>query len=143
MNIEKIKNFSKEEQKALEYFELLRNEIVARDNELNEGINFIFGRNFASKIDKLLNLVITLQEDKEELMRKKEKIIPILINDKMYFLEQNLYDDIIEVLKSKYISVQKVKDKIEEVKEFSENAISSVGHQLTIEILQELLEGDN
>ena len=39
------------------------------------------------------------------------------------------------------ISVQKVKDKIEKVKEFSENAISSVGLQLTIEVLQELLEG--
>lgn len=39
-----------------------------------------------------------------------------------------------------YIPVQKVKDKIEKVKEFSENAISSVGLQLTIEVLQELLE---
>ena len=39
------------------------------------------------------------------------------------------------------IPKQKVKDKIEEVKEFSENAISSVGLQLTIEVLQELLEG--
>lgn len=37
--------------------------------------------------------------------------------------------------------IKKVKDKIEEVKEFSENAISSVGLQLTIEVLQELLEG--
>lgn len=37
MNIEKIKNFSQDEQKTLKFFELLRNEIVARDNELNEG----------------------------------------------------------------------------------------------------------
>lgn len=123
MNIEKIKNFSQDEQKTLNYFELIRNEIVERDKGLDEGIDFIFGRNFASKIDILLNLVIKLQEDKEELMRNKEKIIPLLINDKMYFLEQNLYDDIIEDLKSKYISVQKVKD--------------------IINRLQELLEGDN
>lgn len=115
MNIEKIKNFSQDEQKALNYFELIRNEIVKRDKGLDEGIDFIFGRNFASKIDILLNLVIKLQEDKEELMRNQEKIIPILINDKMYFLEQNLFDDIIEDLKSKYISVQKVKDIIDRI----------------------------
>lgn len=109
MNIEKIKNFSQDEQKTLEYFEMLRNEIIERDNGFDEGIDFIFGKEFASKIDILLNLVITLQEDKEELMRKKEKIISIIINNKMYFLEQNLYNDLIEDLKSKYISVQKVK----------------------------------
>ena len=45
------------------------------------------------------------------------------------------------IVDKNYISKQIIKDKIEEVKEFSENAISSVGHQLTIEILQELLEG--
>ena len=70
MNIEKIKNFSKDEQKVLEYFELLRNEIIRKDNELNEGIDFIFGRKFATKIDLLLNLVITLEEDKEELQKE-------------------------------------------------------------------------
>ena len=116
MNIEKIKNFSKEEQKALEYFEFLRNVIVERDSEeLDEGIDLVVGRKFASKIDLLLNLVITLQEDKEELMRKKENLIPILINDKMYFLEQNLFDDIIEDLKNKYIPVQKVKSIIHRI----------------------------
>lgn len=44
-------------------------------------------------------------------------------------------------IKCETIPIQKIKDKIEEVKEFSENAISSVGLQLTIEVLQELLEG--
>lgn len=58
MNIEKIKNFNQDEQKTLNFFELLRNEIIRRDNELNEGIDFIFGRKFANKIDILLNLVI-------------------------------------------------------------------------------------
>nr|DAI06827.1 MAG TPA: hypothetical protein [Caudoviricetes sp.] len=62
MNIEKIKNFSQDEQKTLEFFELLRNEIIRKDNELNEGIDFIFGRKFANKIDILLNLVDKLQE---------------------------------------------------------------------------------
>lgn len=72
MNIEKIKNFSKDEQKALEYFEFLRNVIVERDDEdLDEGIDLVVGRKFASKIDLLLNLVITLEEDKEELQKKR------------------------------------------------------------------------
>lgn len=73
MNIEKIKNFSQDEQKTLNFFELLRNEIITRDNELNEGIDFIFGRKFANKIDILLNLVITL-EDKEELQKENEEL---------------------------------------------------------------------
>lgn len=134
MNIEKIKNFSKEEQKALEYFEFLRNVIVERDSEeLDEGIDLVVGRKFASNIELLLNLVITLEEDKEELKNSKityEKVRDIQEKNK------NIVD-------KNYISKQIIKDKIEEVKEFSENAISSVGHQLTIEILQELLEGDN
>ena len=71
LKIEKIKNFSKEEQKALEYFELLRNVIVERDSEeLDEGIDLVVGRKFASKIDLLLNLVITLEEDKEDLQKE-------------------------------------------------------------------------
>lgn len=71
MNIEKIKNFSKEEQKALEYFESLRNVIVERySEELYEGIDIVVGRIFASRIDLLLNLVITLEEDKEELQKR-------------------------------------------------------------------------
>ena len=74
MNIEKIKNFSQDEQKTLNYFELIRNEIVERDNELNEGIDFIFGRKFAAKIDLLLNLVITLEEDKEKLQKENEEL---------------------------------------------------------------------
>ena len=71
MNIEKIKNFSKDEQKALEYFEMLRNEIVEREyEELDEGIDLVVGRKFVSKIDLLLNLVIKLEEDKEELQKE-------------------------------------------------------------------------
>ena len=75
MNIEKIKNFSHDEQKTLEYFEYLRNVIVERDyEELDEGIDLVIGRKFVSKIDLLLNLVITLEEDKEELQKENEKL---------------------------------------------------------------------
>ena len=72
MNIEKIKNFSKDEQETLEYFEQIKNVILEKENndELDEGVEFIFGRKFTSEIDILLNLVITLQEDKEELQKE-------------------------------------------------------------------------
>ena len=71
MNIEKIKNFSKDEQKELEYFEMLRNVIVERDSEeLDECIDLVVGRKVVNKIDILLNLVITLEEDKEELQKE-------------------------------------------------------------------------
>ena len=137
MNIEKIKNFSKDEQKELEYFEMLRNVIVERDSEeLDEGIDLVVGRKFATKIDLLLNLVITLEEDKEEL--KKQEATQRKIN---------------ELLVQRYsnsISVQKVKDKIEELDEMI-NQISkgnlqkyTVGEIICFKkILKELLEGDD
>lgn len=67
-----------------------------------------------------------------ELNLEKEK-------SKYEWIRQNCLPQ--ELVNKLYIPKQKVKDKIEEVKEFSENAISSVGLQLTIEVLQELLEG--
>ena len=79
----------------------------------------------------LINLIEKLQKENEEL--KKSKITYEKVRD---IQEKNK-----NIVDKNYISKQIIKDKIEEVKEFSENAISSVGHQLTIEILQELLEG--
>lgn len=87
---------------------------------------------FDYKIVKIvLNLIEKLQKENEEL--KKSKITYEKVRD---IQEKNK-----NIVDKNYISKQIIKDKIEEVKEFSENAISSVGHQLTIEILQELLEG--
>ena len=79
----------------------------------------------------LINLIEKLQKENEEL--KKSKITYEKVRD---IQEKNK-----NIVDKNYISKQIIKDKIEEVKEFSKNAISSVGHQLTIEILQELLEG--
>ena len=79
----------------------------------------------------LINLIEKLQKENEEL--KKSKITYEKVRD---IQEKNN-----NIVDKNYISKQIIKDKIEEVKEFSKNAISSVGHQLTIEILQELLEG--
>lgn len=149
MNIEKIKNFSQDEQKTLKFFELLRNEIIARDSELNEGINFILGRKFASKIDILLNLVITLEEDKEELKEItrsynsikqdmtsfKTKIVIGDINyfDKGFFKEKFIYKDLI-------------KKKIEEYKQRKakcDDIETEIRLDVKIRAYEELLEGDN
>lgn len=70
MNIEKIKNFSQDEQKTLEFFELLRNEIIRKDNE---GIDFIFERKFANKIYILLNLIEKQSKEIEELKEDNER----------------------------------------------------------------------
>nr|DAV97316.1 MAG TPA: hypothetical protein [Caudoviricetes sp.] len=87
--------------------------------------------------------------DNEELRKKlneeNKRCMMLAVEKQDYFekykyhLQQNesLTNEFIN-----YIPKQKVKNKIEEVKEFSENAISSVGLQLTIEVLQELLESE-
>lgn len=139
MNIEKIKNFSQDEQKILKFFELLRNEIIARDNELNEGIDFIFGRKFATKIDLLLNLVITLEEDKEELQKENEKLEK---DNKCYI---NSIQSIVPVISQDYIEKQKIKDKIEELqKEYKYLGEENQRiNKFEIELLQKILEGDN
>lgn len=103
MNIEKIKNFNQDEQKTLNFFELLRNEIIRKDNELNEGIDFIFGRKFANKIDILLNLVERLQKENEELKNQEAT--------------QRKINELLVQRYSNSISVQTVKDKIEELEE--------------------------
>lgn len=132
MNIEKIKNFSQDEQKALNFFELLRNEIIARDNELNEGIDFIFGRKFATKIDLLLNLVITLEEDKEELQKENENLHKE-INQRIKLKIENE-----KIVDTQFISIKKIKDKIEELIKEGRHYNAN-----KIEVLQELLEGDD
>lgn len=124
MNIEKIKNFSQDEQKTLNFFELLRNVIITKDNELNEGIDFIFGRKFASKIDILLNLVERLQKENEELKNQEAT--------------QRKINELLVQRYSNSISVQKVKDKIEELIKEGRHYNAN-----KIEVLQELLEGDN
>ena len=146
MNIEKIKNFSQDEQKTLNYFELIRNEIVERDNELNEGIDFIFGRKFAAKIDLLLNLVITLEEDKEKLQKENEELKETYKSEKKMKNEYvKLYQDLL--LKENVITVQKIKDKIEEYKNMLKtcNKVKDIDRIKAINErileLEELLEG--
>lgn len=91
-------------------------------------------------IETLLSEYKRLQKENEELKekRKKKNIEPVLIGNKMYFIDESLYEDLLNDIKNNYIPVQKIKDKIEEL----ENAnwyCESVKNQ-TIEALKELLE---
>lgn len=132
MNIEKIKNFSKDEQKTLEYFEMLRNEIIERDyKELDEGIDLVVGRKFASKIDLLLDLVIRLEEDRKN-------------NNEMILLAQN------EILN--YMSgYEDGKKQIEKYEEYikrlqKENELlrqQNISYKNNINELKKKYEGDN
>ena len=109
--------------KKIKMYELLR-------TLKKEGIeNFVITRK--KYVDVILSDYKRVLKENEEL--KKSKITYEKVRD---IQEKNK-----NIVDKNYISKQIIKDKIEEVKEFSENAISSVGHQLTIEILQELLEG--
>ena len=47
---------------------------------------------------------------------KEKNIEPVLINNKMYFIDKSLYENLLYDIKSNYIPIQKVKDKIEAYK---------------------------
>lgn len=90
-----------------------------------------------------------LQKENDKL-KKQRNIEPILINNKMYFIDNEMYNELIEDIKSNYISVQKVKDKIEELKQekgkYGNCLIEMYEDELVnrnIKILQELLESED
>lgn len=79
-----------------------------------------------------------------KILKKSRNIEPVLINNKMYFIDKNLYEDLLNDIKSNYIPTQKIKDKIERIQEegywlFTTDRDSDK----CVEILQELLGGNN
>lgn len=84
-----------------------------------------------------------------------KNIEPVLINNKMYFIDKNLYEDLLKDVKINYIQKSKVEEKIEEYKKISEEyekrkkddflgfwqqAFLKACHKY--QALQELLKGD-
>ena len=114
---------NKEEKKAIELLENIRNNTWTTKYIMSSD---------SKNAEVLINLIEKLQDDNIKLIKNLE-----------FYNMQGSNTKLEIYIKDNFISKKKIKNKIEEVKEFSENAISSVGHQLTIEILQELLEGDN
>ncbi len=103
-------------------------------------------------------LTISNKEIDKECSRLEEKeksrnIEPVLINNKMYFIDKNLYEDLLNDIKSNYIPTQKIKDKIEELKKEGDyrTADNPYGRihfmkepcDYKIQVLKELLESED
>lgn len=153
---------TEEEKKAIETLKSWKDYNIRNKNKLLEADKII-------KVQEtILNLINKLQKENEELtisnkeidkecsrLEAKEKsrnIEPVLINNKMYFIDKNLYEDLLNDIKSNYIPTQKIKDKIEELNkvhnaEELEDILWRENYTITElvqYVLQELLEeGDN
>ena len=84
----------------------------------------------------------------KELEEKKQKNIePVLINNTLYFIDNELYNDLLKDLRKEHISKSKVKEKIEELKEdmLNENESLEIFYRKKFchEVLQELLESED
>ena len=86
---------------------------VLKENEELKDTNCLVKRYF-----KLKDTNTYLQKENDEL-KKQRNIEPILINNKMYFIDNEIYNELLEDIKSNYTSVQKVKDKIEKLNDES------------------------
>lgn len=85
-------------------------ECVKRNAEIDDsGID----DNISTAIETVLKALEDYKKENEEL--KSRKIEPILINNKMYFIDRKIYEALLTDIKENYISKQKVIDKIEEV----------------------------
>ena len=80
--------------------------------------------------------------------RTKKNIEPVLVNNKMYFIDKELYEDLLKDIKTNYIVKSKVKEKIEELdkeklKYDNDLRIYTLRNTFDFqkEVLQELLEG--
>lgn len=106
---------AEKEAKAIKYL----NEFI---EELQCDIN-MFG--FEDDCEEEQNLLVEQRDNFKTILnmleqKDKRNIEPILINNKMYFIDNEIYNELLEDIKSNYISVQKVKDKIEKLNALNE-----------------------
>lgn len=57
-----------------------------------------------------------LIKEYRELEEKTKNIEPILINNKMYFIDEELYEDLLKDIKTNYIPKSKIKEFVKENK---------------------------
>ena len=108
---------NEEEKKAIETLKSWKDYNIRNKNKLLEADKTI-------KVQEtILNLINKLQKENEELtirnkevdkecsrLEAKEKsrnTEPVLINNKMYFIDKNLYEDLLNDIKSNYILKEK------------------------------------
>lgn len=80
-------------------------------------------------IETLLSEYKRLKQENEELKGRKQNIEPVLIGNKMYFIDKGLYEDLLNDIKNNYIPVQKVKDKIEELTKEEQELQNSISKE--------------
>lgn len=125
---------SEEEKKAIEFFEkrkniCLENANICDENDYDGEAEYL--REEKMYIDTVLNIIAKLQKENKELKQENKRI--------KYFSSNLFIDD--------YIPKQVVKDKIKEIEEDKESYyyywfLEERDIEKTINILQELLEGD-
>lgn len=116
------------------------------NEEEEQAINFLKETNFdyleydmcVSSVETISNLVERLQKENEEL-KSKNKTLEELLQGNLYELYK-YYKELAGTYQGNSIPVQKVKDKIEELKKnlYTVEHYETVG---AINVLQELLEG--
>ena len=146
---EDLRNFINLVDMKEKYIESLEKYSDEQEKNIIKKNNIICNLEF--QIEKLQKeneeLTISNKEiDKEcsrlEAKEKSRNIEPVLINNKMYFIDKNLYEDLLNDIKSNYIPTQKIKDKIEELKEKSGGNVFHIQQTINAEIrlLKELIE---
>lgn len=91
---------------------------IVHDIKTSSYTNFTIDRDFfLAAIDVLMKEYNELKQLKHSDLQKEDKknITPVLIDDKMYFIEEELYRDLSKDIRKNYVSVLKIRDKIKEL----------------------------
>ena len=91
---------------------------IVHDIKTSSYTNFTIDRDFfLAAIDVLMKEYNELKQLKYSDLQKEDKknITPVLIDDKMYFIEEELYRDLSKDIRKNYVSVLKIRDKIKEL----------------------------
>lgn len=91
---------------------------IVHDIKTSTYTNFTIDRDFfLTAIDVFMKEYNELKQLKHSDLQKEDKknITPVLIDDKMYFIEEELYRDLSKDIRKNYVSVLKIRDKIKEL----------------------------
>lgn len=100
---------------------------------------------------RISNKEIDKECNRLEAKEKSRNIEPVLINNKLYFIDESLYEDLLNDIKSNYIQTQTIKDKREKLnsKSYAEELEDIMNREnytiteLVQYVLKELLDGND
>lgn len=93
---------------------------IVHDIKTSSYTNFTIDRDFfLAAMDVFMKEYNELKQLKYSDLQKEDEekgnITPVLIDDKMYFIEEELYRDLSKDIRKNYVSVLKIRDKIKEL----------------------------